>query len=183
VAGRCVVVLQNHKMDPTAWFSMPEVPLANGKPNGTQGAAFKIANYRTMDIQSVYQADPSVYTTAIVYTFDASGEAIHESVYPIKIQAPKQVTASTPAIQEAAAVEIDDSPVSPPTGQEAKPAAAQDAESVAFDATADQAITTQQPAATDTPPTDVKSPAAIDDPSLMDAAGVNGQADDDRSRF
>ena len=176
VAGRCVVVLQNHKKDPTAWFSMPEVPLANGKPKGTQGAPFKIANYRTMDIKSAYQADPSAYTTAIVYIFDASGKTIHKSVSPIEIPAPVQASVSTPALKQASTVEINDSPVSPPTVQEAGPGAAEDEQSTAFETTA------QQPATTDTSPTDGQSPAEIDDPSLMDAAGENWPADD-RSRF
>lgn len=101
VSGRCVVVLKADQMDPGSWLAMPDVTLKNGEPDGERGQAFRISRYRDMEIKAMGQTDPSSFTAATVYVFDASGAKILEKDFPIDLPAPKPDPApvSTPSVQ------------------------------------------------------------------------------------
>jgi hypothetical protein len=97
VAGRCVVVLKTGRTDPQAWLAMPDVTVVDGEPDGVRGQAFKISRYKDMEIKAMGQPDPSSFTIATVYVFDASGAKVLEKDFPIDLPAPPPVRESVAA--------------------------------------------------------------------------------------
>lgn len=179
VAGRCVVVLKNERMDHKKWLAMPDVALVNGKPDGERGQAFRISRFIDMKIRAVAPADPSSYDKATVYVFDDAGSIILEKDFTIDLPAPKPV--STPAVQPAADGMMSDTQSVPasslPTKEKTPLKGA--GETTGYRPTAAPAddVSGQGP---QPDPDATESPA--DDPSLIDSA-VPGKNKDARSRF
>lgn len=88
IAGQCVVVLKNEDLDRDAWQTMPDVPMADGIPEGERGRSFKISRFIDMEIIAPVKKDPSVFTTATVYVFDKSGVELLSKDFPITLPAP-----------------------------------------------------------------------------------------------
>jgi hypothetical protein len=177
VAGRCVVVLKNGGTDSTAWLAMPSVTLVDGKPDGKQGQAFRISNFRDMEIKAVGQTDPSSFTNAIVYVFDTAGVLISAKDYSINLPAPEPVPA--PASQPAPVPMATDDPPVPVQLPAANVPVIQPASDEASGS-----VPAANPSGTDAgktlPP--VPDSVPVDDPSLTDA-GIPAETEDTRSRF
>jgi type II secretory pathway pseudopilin PulG len=108
VAGRCVVVLKNERMDSKEWLAMPDVTLINGKPDGEKGQRFRISRFIDMKIKAAAPADLSTYNKATVYVFDEAGSTIVEKDFPIDLPQPaaKAVSRSaTPTAVESVATD------------------------------------------------------------------------------
>ena len=185
VAGRCVVVLKNDQMDRQAWLAMPDVTLVNGKPDGEQGQAFMISRYRDMTIEAMEQADPSSFTTAIVYVFDTSGAKILEKDFPIDLPAPKPETepVPTPAAKPAAESATTDTPAVPLESPSANmPVNQQTPVKGSGEAAGNLPMATPADAGTGPAPQPDPTNAPVDDPSLSE--GVEPvKKEDARARF
>jgi len=98
IAGQCVVVLKSEDLDRDDWQTMPDVPMADGIPEGKRGRSFKISRFIDMEIIAPVKNDPSVFTTATVYVFDKSGAELLSKDFPITLPAPApEPTAETTA--------------------------------------------------------------------------------------
>ncbi len=162
VAGQCVVVLKNSRMDPEAWLAMPDVHLVNGKPDGMKGQAFRISRFRDMEISATGQTDPSSFKTATIYVFDTRGAKILEKEYPIDLPAPMPVP----------------EPVSKPVHQPASQPVPTDSTAATVNLPSAKTPNANAGAA----PQAVPASAPVDDPSLTD--GVEPvKKEDARSRF
>jgi hypothetical protein len=113
VAGQCVVVLKNEGQATDDWMPMPAVDMVAGKPSGKQGRAFKIARFINMEIMAPVQADPSAYTTAVVYVFDLEGDVMVTQAFPITLPAPAAAATATPEPPPAAGETVEDEPQKP----------------------------------------------------------------------
>ena len=87
IAGRCVVILKNEKMNSEKWLALPGGAMSNGKPHKEQGQPFKISRFKTMEIEASVKTDPSVFDTAVVYIFGMDGDVLLEKAYPIHLSA------------------------------------------------------------------------------------------------
>jgi hypothetical protein len=87
LAGRSVVAFKEMDTSPLKWFTVPRVPISEGKPDGAMGQAFKINNYRTMTFRAYQQKIPVTYDTASVFVFSADGKLITERDFAFHIDA------------------------------------------------------------------------------------------------
>ena len=85
LAGRSVVAFKEMDTSPLKWFTVPRVPISEGKPDGARGQAFKINNYRTMTFRAHQQKAPVTYDTASVFIFSADGKLITERDFAFHI--------------------------------------------------------------------------------------------------
>lgn len=85
LAGRSVVAFKEMDSPPLKWFTVPRVPISEGKPDGARGQAFKINNYRTMTFRAYQQKAPVTYDTASVFVFSADGKLITERDFAFHI--------------------------------------------------------------------------------------------------
>ena len=113
VAGQCVVVLKNDGQAPDDWMPMPAVDMVAGKPSGKQGRAFKIARFINMEIMAPVQADPSAYTTAVVYVFNPEGDVMVTQAFDIALPAPAAAVTAPPGPPPAAGETGEDEPQKP----------------------------------------------------------------------
>ena len=97
VDGRCVVVLHKKADDADAWFSMPQVNLVDGKPDGQSGHPFKISRFMNIEIMRAAPADPSVYRTAMIHVFDGNGAQILKKTLDLDLPAPQHDGAAVKA--------------------------------------------------------------------------------------
>lgn len=96
-AGRIVLVIKQAGASPSSWVSLPNVPLVQGKPSGTNGQAFSVQNYRTMDFKLYKQRPPVLYDTATAFVFLSSGELLLSKDFNFKIEVQQvQPTATHP---------------------------------------------------------------------------------------
>ena len=120
VAGRCVVVLHDGGSEPTRWLAIPEVPLASGRPDGSQGRSFRIARFVDMVFHAQAPEDASALVEAVVYVFDPDGRTLLDKDFSIEIPAPPPKPSAAPAVVESAAPPAEP----PPRGTVSAPAAA-----------------------------------------------------------
>ncbi|HSO20572.1 MAG TPA: hypothetical protein VLT88_14005 [Desulfosarcina sp.] len=88
IAGHCVVVLKSEQLDRDAWQAMPDVPMTEGVPDGERGRSFRISRFIDLEIIAPVQRDPSAFTTASVYVFDASGAVLLTRDFAIDLPGP-----------------------------------------------------------------------------------------------
>ena len=88
IEGRCVVVLKTEGSDPVEWFALPDVPLSQGRPDGSVGSPFRISKYIDMTIAETGPNQPSRYTAATAFVFDHVGNKILEEQYHIEPPGP-----------------------------------------------------------------------------------------------
>ncbi len=91
VEGRCVVVLKTEGSDPVEWFALPDVPLSQGQPDGSDGNPFRISRYIDMTMSGTGPNQLSRYTSATVFVFDHGGDKILEKQYHITPPGPLAV--------------------------------------------------------------------------------------------
>jgi len=131
LSGRCVIVFKVADDPPIKWFSVPHVQLNAGSPLGTRGQAFKINNYRTMQLRAYGQKAPIKYNTATIYVFTGEGKLLASKDFAFKIEyqppvekkAP-EVTQPSPARQIQSPANETGSAVTDKSQEESKPAAA-----------------------------------------------------------
>jgi hypothetical protein len=109
LAGRSVVAFKEMDTSPLKWFTVPRVPISEGKPDGAMGQAFKINNYRTMTFRAYQQKIPVTYDTASVFVFSADGKLITERDFAFHIDAKPPAVAPS-AVQPPAAPPTIDNP-------------------------------------------------------------------------
>ena len=97
VSGRAMVVLKGSQLPNNRWVSIPQVPLAAGKPTGTRrGHAFGINYFKMMRFTSAIPKSPKKFETAAVYVFTHDGKLLLEQDFPITLPSP-QLASSTPS--------------------------------------------------------------------------------------
>lgn len=85
--GRCVVVLNTDGGGDQA-FSLPQVVLVDGKPDGAAGKPFSIRHFLDVEIMRAAPADPSVFRKAVIHVFDNAGSPVLETILPLDLPAP-----------------------------------------------------------------------------------------------
>ncbi len=83
ISGQTVVVLKGAEDAPDNWLVLPPVPLVSGKPDGKQGSAFSIFNFRTIRFKATDQQGADRYTRAAVYVFSTDGDLVLEKEFPV----------------------------------------------------------------------------------------------------
>jgi hypothetical protein len=159
LAGRSVVAFKEMDTSPLKWFTVPRVPISEGKPDGAMGQAFKINNYRTMTFRAYQQKIPVTYDTASVFIFSADGKLITERDFAFHIDAKPPAVA--PSQSATCGTTVDNPGTRSAT--------------VANPGTA-ATVANQAPAA---PPSTIQAPAALHNPAQppidRQAASASGQ--------
>ena len=182
LSGRTVVVFKKQDDPPLQWLSVPRVPLADEKPSGKQGKAFKINNYRTMDFKAYGLKLPIRYNTAVAFVFSADGDLLlsEELSFTIDYQPPKPEV-KPPSATAPAKSPIGQQPAAPPAGPAAKPETGHDTQPKTppqMDKTtmptqpAKEPVTEQKPAAADS------TPGAADQTAQPDTRATDRPAPD-----
>ncbi|MFZ0613161.1 MAG: LysM peptidoglycan-binding domain-containing protein [Desulfobacterales bacterium] len=83
ISGQTVVILKGAEDDPDNWLVLPPVPIVSGKPDGKQGSAFSIFNFRTIRFKATDQQEAGRYTRASVYVFSTNGNLVLEKEFPV----------------------------------------------------------------------------------------------------
>ena len=97
VSGRAIVVLKGSQLPQSRWVSIPQVPLAGGKPTNTRrGHAFGINYFKMMRFTSAIPSSPKKFETAVVYVFTRDGKLLLEQDFPITLPSP-QLASSIPS--------------------------------------------------------------------------------------
>jgi type II secretory pathway pseudopilin PulG len=197
VSGRCVVVLKSDTLASDAWVSMPGVSLADGRPKGNRGQAFRIARFRDMEVKAIGVKDPSIFRTATVHVFGSAGDLLLERDFPIDLPAPKPApepkpepepeTASEAAIaptEPTVSAPIADTPTEFADDPGVVPAGQPSPGTTGPAAVADDAPPPVQPSESHTPAPVPPSPdkPQADDPSLTEEV-ESTPSDESRSRF
>jgi hypothetical protein len=167
LAGRSVVAFKEMDTSPLKWFTVPRVPISEGKPDGAMGQAFKINNYRTMTFRAYQQKIPVTYDTASVFVFSADGKLITERDFAFHIDAKPPAVAPSAVQPPAAPPSTIQAPAAPPSPIQApaappSPIQAPAAPPSTIQAPAALPSTIQPPAA---PPSIVKPPAPAVSPA------------------
>jgi len=85
LSGRCVVVLKHKDDPPVKWIALPSVLLADGKPAGDTGYAFRIQNYRTIRLTARNLKAPVEFNTASISIFLGDGSLLYQRDYGFSI--------------------------------------------------------------------------------------------------
>jgi hypothetical protein len=102
VAGHTVVVLKGEQIEPQHWFSLPRVPLEEGKPTGrTRGHTFGINYFKTMRLSTVVPKSLGKVQAATVYVFTRSGELLLEQDFAVNLPSSDAVAATPPSTDSA----------------------------------------------------------------------------------
>ena len=108
VRGRLVIVLKGDGVGPDQWLSLPDVPMVDGTPEGTQGRSFRIVRFIDLTLQAKGPADPSIFDKALVLLFDEGGQRLFSREFPVAFPAPPSAASSPPATPTRSAATSDD---------------------------------------------------------------------------
>ena len=85
LAGNVVVVFKKQNDSDYLWYSVPSVPLNNGKPVGDKGESFKINNYMTVRFRITRDQNSPDFNLVSIYIFTKDGELIKHQDWPFNI--------------------------------------------------------------------------------------------------
>jgi hypothetical protein len=85
VSGHCVLVMKNTIASDMKWVSVPSVSLLNGRPNGKQGRAFRIAHFMNLKMETHEVPADFAFDSGTLYVFDDDGQQILEKEVTIQL--------------------------------------------------------------------------------------------------
>ncbi len=95
--GRAVVVLHTEEGPSALRFSLPSVPLRDGRPVGNRGRRFSISRFMTLKLQRKFAEPGMRFTSAEVYAYSLEGQALLEKTFEVALDIPEKKAPATTA--------------------------------------------------------------------------------------
>ena len=88
--GRSVVVLQTEKGRSQLRFTLPSVPLREGRPIGNQGRRFSISRFMTLKLERRFAEPGTRFVRAVVYAYTLDGRPLLDKAFDVDLSVPEK---------------------------------------------------------------------------------------------
>jgi len=88
--GRSVVVLQTEEGRSQLRFTLPSVPLREGRPIGNRGRRFSISRFMTLKLERRFAEPGTRFVRAVVYAYTLDGRPLLDKAFDVDLAVPEQ---------------------------------------------------------------------------------------------